>query len=155
MRAPTLMHPSNPCAWFQKWARSESGPALLLDVRYIRGIYYQVSHDTLERLDRCIGFEWDPGNAPKVVARHGVEPGECEQAFFVEPLIVETDSSHSVREPRWRALGRTLAGRKLHIVFTIRMDLIRVIAARDMSRKERKEYDEAKARIEKNPGLQD
>lgn len=114
-----------------------------------------MSDGALDRLNRCTGFEWDAGNAPKVLARHGVEPGECEQAFFVEPFFVETDSSHSAREPRWRALGQTLAGRKLHIVFTIRIDLIRVIAARDMSRKERKEYDQAKTRIEKNPGLQD
>jgi hypothetical protein len=40
-------------------------------------------------------------------------------------------------------LGRTLADRRLVIVFTVRSNRIRVISARDMSKKERKHYDEA------------
>lgn len=106
-------------------------------------------------LGRCTGFQWDSGNAPKVLERHSVGPGECEQVFFVEPVLVTADPAHSAAEARWRALGQTLAGRKLHIVFTVRGDLIRVIAARDMSRKERQAYEQAKARIEKDSDLQD
>ena len=47
-----------------------------------------------------------------------------------------------VREPRFQALGVTDQGRRLHITFTLRGggDLIRVISARDMSRKERARY---------------
>ena len=36
--------------------------------------------------------DWDDGNAPKMVDRHGVEPGECEQAFFREPFVVSYDA---------------------------------------------------------------
>ena len=106
-------------------------------------------------LARCTGFQWDTGNAPKVLERHSVGPGECEQAFFVEPFLVAADPGHSAAEERWRALGQTLGGRKLHIVFTVRGDLIRVIAARDMSRKERQVYEQAKAHTEEDPALQD
>ena len=39
-------------------------------------------------------------------------------------------------------LGHTDPGRRLFIVFTVRNNRIRVISARDMSRKERKIYEE-------------
>ena len=124
-------------------------------MRYIRGIYYRVGDDLLERLARCTGFQWDSGNAPKVLQRHRVDPGECEQAFFAEPFVIHADTVHSVGEPRWHALGRTLAGRQLHLVFTVRGELIRVIAARDMNRKEREAYEQVKARIKKDSDLQE
>lgn len=107
-----------------------------------------------ERLLRCTGFEWDSGNAAKILERHAVEPGECEQAFFVEAILVTADEKHSATEPRWRALGQTLARRRLHIVFTIRGDLIRVVSARDMNHRERQAYDQTKARFKEDPDFQ-
>jgi hypothetical protein len=103
-----------------------------------------------ELLALCTGFQWDEGNAPKVMARHNVSPGECEQAFFVEPFVVEFDDKHSAKEGRRQALGRTIGGRGLFLVFTIRGTLIRVIAARDMNRKERERYGKIKTRSEKD-----
>jgi hypothetical protein len=46
-------------------------------------------------------------------------------------------------EPRYYVLGQTDAGRKLFVVVTVRRELIRVISARDMNRRERKEYEDA------------
>ncbi len=109
-----------------------------------------VTGDIYRRLADCEGFEWDAGNAPKVRTRHDVEPGECEQAFFGEPLLVSVDDKHSHVEERWRALGCTLAGRRLHLVFTLRDLNIRVLAAREMNRKERQDYEQAKARAKKD-----
>jgi uncharacterized DUF497 family protein len=100
--------------------------------------------DVFEHLGRCTGFQWDEGNAPKVLARHGVEPGECEQLFFIEPFLVEFDEQHSTTEQRWRALGQTTGGRGLFLVFTLRDTLIRVIAAREMNHKEQQRYAEVK-----------
>jgi uncharacterized protein len=113
-----------------------------------------VSDDVYDRLARCEGFDWDDGNAPKIRTRHNVEPGECEQAFVSEPLLVSTDPEHSQHEERWRALGETLGGRRLYLVFTLRRDVwIRVLAARDMNRKERQVYEQAEARIEESPDV--
>ena len=113
-----------------------------------------MTDDIHARLDRCEGFDWDEGNAPKVKRRHDVEPGECEQAFVSEPLLVSADPGHSHAEERWRALGGTLSGRRLYLVFTLRRDvLIRVLAARDMNRKERVIYEQAKARLEEGPDV--
>jgi len=50
------------------------------------------------------------------------------------------DVAHSDLEDRWFVLGQTDTGRELFVVFTIRGESIRVISARDMSRKERKVY---------------
>lgn len=91
----------------------------------------------IELLAQCTGFQWDDGNAPKLLARHNVGPGECEQAFFTEPFVVVPDVRHSTDERRWQALGQTGRGRSLFLVFTIRDTMIRVVAARDMNRKER------------------
>ena len=92
---------------------------------------------------RVVGFDWDAGNERKSEDKHGVSKVEAEQAFFHRPLLVLQDERHSASEPRFHALGRTEAGRLLHVTFTLRPDaaLIRVISARDMSAKERSAYE--------------
>ena len=87
------------------------------------------------------GFDWDEGNLLKNWEKHGVSASECEQIFFNNPLIAGMDQKHSKREPRHYALGITDEKRRLFVVFTIRKNKIRVISARDMSRKERKVFD--------------
>ncbi len=93
-------------------------------------------------LEDIEGFQWDKGNIEKNWLKHKVFNSECEQVFFNEPLIVADDVKHSKKEKRWFVLGRTELGRKLFIVFTIRNKLLRVISAREMTKKERKIYDE-------------
>ncbi len=88
----------------------------------------------------CTGFDWDKANIEKNWQKHRVSPFECEEAFFNEPFCVFEDKKHSEKESRFYALGRTTGGRLLFIVFTTRDRLIRVISARNMSRKEREVY---------------
>ena len=96
--------------------------------------------DLTHLINECKGFDWDEGNILKNWEKHGVSASECEQIFFNFPLIAYHDEKHSIRETRFYALGHTDARRYLFIVFTIRKDLIRVISARDMNRKERRIY---------------
>jgi len=96
--------------------------------------------DALDPLLECNGFEWDEGNKEKNWISHQVTSSECEEMFFNQPLVVADDTLHSKRENRYYALGQTNTGRLLFISFTIREKLMRVISARDMSRKERKVY---------------
>jgi hypothetical protein len=93
-------------------------------------------------LTRIAGFDWDDGNRRKSSAKHDVTPLETEQVFLDPKLLVLADEKHSSEEKRFQAYGETTAGRKLQISFTLRYDesLIRVISARDMSRKERARY---------------
>jgi len=104
-----------------------------------------VNDDVFERLAQCTGFDWDSGNVPKLCERHKVTPGECEQVFFAEPLLIAPDVRHSQMERRWAALGRTAEGRALAVVFTLRGELIRPLSARDMNRKEHKIYAQVEA----------
>jgi uncharacterized DUF497 family protein len=95
---------------------------------------------SLEIIKECAGFQWDAGNSDKNWISHQVTKSECEQIFFNQPLLIQNDEKHSEIEVRYYALGKTDDERKLFIVFTIRKNLIRVISARDMSKKEREVY---------------
>lgn len=92
------------------------------------------------------GFDWNEGNSRKNVDKHGVSQSEAEEIFFNEPLLVLVDSKHSQTEARFHALGETDDQRQLHITFTLRQydTQIRVISAREMHRKERAVYEQAK-----------
>lgn len=95
-------------------------------------------------LAKITGFDWDDGNARKNET-HSVFTAEAEQVFFNAPLLLLEDTAHGKLEPRNHALGKTDGGRTLYITFTLRQsgELIRVISARDMHRKERLIYDQA------------
>lgn len=88
------------------------------------------------------GFQWDRGNRDKNLLKPNVENWECEQIFFNNPLIILDDPKHSIYEKRWAAFGKTDAERFLVVIFTERNNLIRVISARDMNKRERKFYEE-------------
>jgi hypothetical protein len=92
--------------------------------------------------EKCEGFQWDAGNSEKNLNKHKVTSSECEQVFFNQPIIVQDDTKHSKDEKRWYLLGRTDQDRLLFVVFTIRKNLIRIISARDMNKKEREIYNE-------------
>jgi hypothetical protein len=66
--------------------------------------------------------------------------------------LVQEDEIHSKFEPRYYVLGKSNDGRHLFIVFTIRRNKIRVISARNMSRRERRIYRE---QIEKSSKVQE
>ncbi|OIP86744.1 hypothetical protein CO009_00985 [Candidatus Shapirobacteria bacterium CG_4_8_14_3_um_filter_35_11] len=89
-------------------------------------------------------FDWDSGNQFKNWQKHNVDSTECEQIFLINKANLKTyfDEKHSSVEQRWLALGVTENNRKLSVFFTIRDKQIRVISARDMSKKEKKLYEE-------------
>ena len=91
------------------------------------------------------GFDWEDGNSRKN-EKHGVTQAQAEEVFFNQPLLMLEDLRHREQEARFHALGKTLDGRLLHVTFTLRVGgtLIRVISARDMHRKERSVYEQAR-----------
>jgi len=94
-------------------------------------------------LEKIEGFNWDSGNLVKNQEKHQVNNFECEEVFFNQPLLILPDPKHSQTEIRLYALGKTNNGRLLFIAFTIRNNLIRIISARDMSRKEKNHYEQS------------
>jgi uncharacterized DUF497 family protein len=69
-----------------------------------------------------------------------VSASECEQVFFNHPIVTNPDAVHSIDEARFYTLGKSDSGKHLFIVFTVGGNLIRIISARDMNRKERDAY---------------
>ena len=92
------------------------------------------------RLPVPISFEWDEGNSEKNWEKHKVHFREAEEVFFNKPLKIFPDKKHSNKEGRFTAFGINNKDRKLTIIFTVRKNKIRVISARDQSRKERPVY---------------
>ena len=95
-------------------------------------------------MSHFVGFEWDDGNDRKSVSKHAVTTNESEQVFVDKRVKVTNDARHSQNEVRYHALGRTVEGRLLHVTFTLRhgQSKIRMISARDASRKERMHYEQ-------------
>jgi uncharacterized DUF497 family protein len=120
-------------------------------VLYILEIYRCTEGPQVDNLSRIEGFDWDKGKIEKNWERHKVSFIECEEVFFNEPLILQENEVHSSAENRYYALGRTNDERLLFIVFTIRRNKIRVISARDMSKRERRVY---RGEIEKAAKIQ-
>ena len=93
------------------------------------------------RLEHPFCFDWDAGNQDKNYIRHNVTNGECEEVFFDPHKRLLGGPIHCGQEERRILLGRTKGHRILFIVFTQRGGKIRVISARDLSKKERQLYE--------------
>lgn len=90
-------------------------------------------------------FSWDAGKALKNYEKHGVPFEEASTVFSDLDGLDWEDFGHADRERRWKRLGRSASGRILLVVYTLRrlqngIETIRLISARQASRKERKAY---------------
>jgi uncharacterized DUF497 family protein len=95
-------------------------------------------------LGQIVGFDWDDGNSLKSAEKHSVSQAEAEQVFADSQLLIADDVKHSQEEARYHVLGRTFDGRLLHVTFTLRdrQTRIRVLAVRNMNRKERDRHEQ-------------
>lgn len=89
-------------------------------------------------------FEWDKGNIDKNLHKHNVINKEAEQAFVNKPKFIFKDEKHSQIEDRYGLFGKTDEERFISAVFMIRKNAVRIITARDMSRRERNSYEKIK-----------
>jgi uncharacterized DUF497 family protein len=101
---------------------------------------YAVYNSWVLDWSQIVGFEWDTGNALKSVGKLGISCEEAESIFAQEEIIVLKDERHSQSEERWHAFGRSNQDRLLCVTFTVRKNLLRVISARPMNKRERKHY---------------
>lgn len=96
------------------------------------------------------GFDWDEGNRGKC-QKHGVSIAEIE-GLFGTTLLVAPDPSHSQTEERFRAIGKTAAGRPVFIVFTWRTKnrgrFLRPLSARYMHKHEVESHEEELSKLE-------
>lgn len=87
-------------------------------------------------------FEWDEGKARTNEKKHGVTFFEAASVFRDPLALTIFDPLHSGEEDRFVSLGESHEGRLLVVVFTERGDNIRIIGAREATRRERKKYEE-------------
>ena len=87
-------------------------------------------------------FDWDPVKADSNIDTHGISFSEA-ATVFADPLsITISDPRHSIGEDRYVLFGRSSAGRLLAVMHTERGSTIRIISARHLTSRERKEYEE-------------
>jgi len=92
-------------------------------------------------MSNMIEFEWDPSKAKENLRKHGVSFDEG-AAIFQDPLgITIYDPDHSIQENRYITIGSTLTGRVIMVGHTDRYGRTRIINAREITRKERKAYE--------------
>lgn len=88
-------------------------------------------------------FEWDAAKAARNLARHGVSFEEASTVFG--DLLSDTfdDPDHSEEERRFLTIGTSDQGRMLIVAHVDDGESIRVISAREPTRKERNSYEES------------
>jgi uncharacterized DUF497 family protein len=87
-------------------------------------------------------FEWDEAKAASNARRHGVTFTEA-MTVFGDPLSVTGyDPRHADDEDRFLTMGLSIGGRLLVVSHTDRGDTVRIISAREATRRERKDYED-------------
>ncbi len=84
-------------------------------------------------------IEFDPAKAAANLRKHRVSFAHAEQSLRDERAITIADPD-SEGEPRFVTLGMDALGRGLVVVYTPRMDRIRIISARKASPGEAENY---------------
>jgi uncharacterized DUF497 family protein len=85
-----------------------------------------------------VDFEWDPAKSAATEQSRGIGFARAAE-IFAGPLVEWIDDRRPYGEERRRAVGET-AGELLHVVYTQRGAVIRIISARRANRKERVQW---------------
>jgi len=95
----------------------------------------------------ALRFEWDEDKAASNRSKHGVTFDEA-STVFADPLaVIFDDEEHSQGEIREVMVGHSVLQRLLLVSFTERGDdLIRIISARQATKRERKDYEKGTRR---------
>lgn len=89
-----------------------------------------------------LNFEWDNDKATANQKKHGVTFKEAATVFRSSVSITFFDPDHSEGEDRFITVGFSALGRLLMVAHVERRDHIRIISARELTRRERKAYEE-------------
>ncbi|MFO0964956.1 MAG: BrnT family toxin [Gemmataceae bacterium] len=87
-------------------------------------------------------FEWDEAKAASNRKKHKVEFEEAATVFSDPLAAIFDDEDHSEEERREIIIGHSARNRLLLVSFTERGDVIRIISARQATRRERRDYEE-------------
>jgi uncharacterized protein len=88
-----------------------------------------------------MGMEWNLAKAERNLNKHGVSFEEAATVFDDALTEYLPDLAHSIEEYRFIAFGTSDKGRLLAVIFTESGETVRIISAREMTPKERKQYE--------------
>lgn len=83
-------------------------------------------------------FEWDDDKNNLNIKKHGIDFNDAAMIFADENRIEFFDELHSDEEERWQVIGKVK--NILFVVYTERIDAIRIISARKATPRERRIY---------------
>lgn len=86
-------------------------------------------------------FEWDPIKAEANLLKHGVSFEEAKTVFDDLFSIELFDPDHSDSEKRFLIVGESAKLRRLIVSYTERSKNVRIISARLITPKERRDYE--------------
>jgi uncharacterized DUF497 family protein len=89
-------------------------------------------------------FEWDPHKAAANRRKHGISFDEALTVFYDPLARVFDDPDHSEGESREIMIGHSTRHRLLLVYFTNRRDRVRIIGARNATKREQSDYEENK-----------
>jgi uncharacterized DUF497 family protein len=89
-------------------------------------------------------FEWDSIKAEQNRRKHGVSFSEAATVLGDPLAVTYPDPDHSLQEQRFITVGMARTGRMLIVAHTDRGENIRIISARQTTRREREHYEEAR-----------
>jgi len=87
-------------------------------------------------------FEWDPGKAARNLKDHKITFEEAATVFGDPLSLTYPDPDHSNDESRFITVGNSIDGQLLLVSHTDRDEKIRIISAREATKRERKFYEE-------------
>jgi hypothetical protein len=89
-----------------------------------------------------VEFEWDPKKAAKNFRKHRISFNEAATVLGDSLGTTVRDPDHSLAEDRYITVGVSNRGRLVMVAHTERGERIRIISARELTRAERKAYEE-------------
>jgi uncharacterized DUF497 family protein len=89
-----------------------------------------------------VEFEWDLDKEARNLRKHGVTFSEATTVFDDAFGTTVDDPDHSLGEHRFITIGRSSHSRWLMVAHTDRGDRVRIISARELTRSERRAYEE-------------
>jgi len=87
-------------------------------------------------------FAWSPRKAVLNFQKHGVEFDEASTVFDDPLALTFVDPRHSIGEFRFLTFGATPRQRLLVVAHADRGDTIRILSAREMTPRERRDYEQ-------------
>ena len=87
-------------------------------------------------------FEWDAARARSNLRRHGVSFIEAATVFAGPLAAIHDDPDHAASEARELIVGHSTSGKLLIVSFTEQTGSVRIISARRVTRRERRDFEE-------------